>query len=73
VVACAVQQEKCVRSKSTPTDLVTEADQQVEDLIISTLRSRYPEHRCTFGDSIHTHTHTHIPGNRTWNIFLISL
>ncbi|XP_062847264.1 inositol monophosphatase 2 [Trichomycterus rosablanca] len=41
----AVNQEKQVSSKSTPTDLVTEADHQVEELIISTLREKFPSHR----------------------------
>ncbi|KAL2085459.1 hypothetical protein ACEWY4_018779 [Coilia grayii] len=45
VVQEAVKQEKQVSSKSTPTDLVTEADQQVEDLIISTLKDKFPSHR----------------------------
>ncbi|XP_016296098.1 inositol monophosphatase 2-like [Sinocyclocheilus anshuiensis] len=45
VVQSAVKQEKQVSSKSTPTDLVTEADHQVEELIISTLREQYPSHR----------------------------
>ncbi|TRY98054.1 hypothetical protein DNTS_004432 [Danionella cerebrum] len=45
VVSCAVNQEKQVSSKSTPTDLVTETDHQVEELIISTLRQKYPTHR----------------------------
>lgn len=45
VVLAAVKREKRVSSKSTPTDLVTEADQQVEQLIISTLKERYPTHR----------------------------
>ncbi|XP_062377436.1 inositol monophosphatase 2 [Sardina pilchardus] len=45
VVQEAVKQEKLVSTKSTPTDLVTEADQQVEDLIISTLREKFPSHR----------------------------
>uniref|UniRef100_A0A672LZG0 Inositol-1-monophosphatase n=1 Tax=Sinocyclocheilus grahami TaxID=75366 RepID=A0A672LZG0_SINGR len=43
-VQSAVKQEKQVSSKSTPTDLVTEADHQVEELIISTLREKYPSH-----------------------------
>ncbi|XP_026861758.2 inositol monophosphatase 2 isoform X1 [Electrophorus electricus] len=45
VVQEAVKQEKRVSSKSTPTDLVTEADHQVEELIISTLREKFPSHR----------------------------
>ncbi|KAJ8010603.1 hypothetical protein DPEC_G00076780 [Dallia pectoralis] len=45
LVQVAAKQEKNVSTKSTPTDLVTEADQQVEDLIISTLRDRFPSHK----------------------------
>ncbi|CAB1341146.1 unnamed protein product [Coregonus sp. 'balchen'] len=45
VVQEAVKHEKNVSTKSTPTDLVTEADQQVEELIISTLRDKFPSHR----------------------------
>lgn len=45
VVQEAVKHEKSVSTKSTPTDLVTEADQQVEELIISTLRDKFPSHR----------------------------
>ncbi|MCJ8728270.1 hypothetical protein PDJAM_G00002470 [Pangasius djambal] len=45
MVRVSVMQEKRVSSKSTPTDLVTEADQHVEELIISTLREKFPSHR----------------------------
>ncbi|XP_018596508.1 inositol monophosphatase 2 isoform X2 [Scleropages formosus] len=45
VVLEAVKQEKHVSTKSTPTDLVTEADRLVEELIISTLRESFPSHR----------------------------
>lgn len=45
MVRVSVMQEKRVSSKSTPTDLVTEADQHVEQMIISTLREKFPSHR----------------------------
>ncbi|KAI5106544.1 inositol monophosphatase 2 [Silurus meridionalis] len=44
MVRVCVMQEKRVSSKSTPTDLVTEADQHVEEMIISTLREKFPSH-----------------------------
>ncbi|CAM4720679.1 unnamed protein product [Leuciscus chuanchicus] len=68
VVACAVQQEKCVRSKSTPTDLVTEADQQVEELIISTLRSRFPDHRFIGEESSAAGVKCELTDSPTWII-----
>ncbi|KAI1888973.1 hypothetical protein AGOR_G00174280 [Albula goreensis] len=45
VVREAVKQEKRISTKSTPVDLVTEADHLVEELIISTLREKFPSHR----------------------------
>ncbi|XP_029548801.1 inositol monophosphatase 2-like [Salmo trutta] len=45
VVQEAVKHKKNVSTKSTPIYLVTEADQQVEELIISTLRDKFPSHR----------------------------
>ncbi|XP_046880174.1 inositol monophosphatase 2-like [Hypomesus transpacificus] len=41
----AGRKEQRVTSKATPTDLVTEADQLLEEFIISTLRDRFPSHR----------------------------
>ena len=37
--------EKIVETKLCSTDLVTETDRNVEDFIISSLRSKYPTHR----------------------------
>ncbi|MBN3310964.1 IMPA2 monophosphatase, partial [Amia calva] len=45
VIQEAVKHDKCVSTKSTAADLVTETDHQVEELIISTLRDKYPSHR----------------------------
>uniref|UniRef100_A0A671MJN2 inositol-phosphate phosphatase n=1 Tax=Sinocyclocheilus anshuiensis TaxID=1608454 RepID=A0A671MJN2_9TELE len=59
VVQSAVKQEKQVSSKSTPTDLVTEADHQVEELIISTLREQYPSHRYKHTQTPLTQVQTH--------------
>uniref|UniRef100_A0AAR2K0Q9 Inositol-1-monophosphatase n=2 Tax=Pygocentrus nattereri TaxID=42514 RepID=A0AAR2K0Q9_PYGNA len=64
----AVKQEKSVSSKSTPTDLVTEADQQVEDLIISTLRERFPSHRFIGEESSAAGEKCVLTDNPTWII-----
>lgn len=45
VVLTAFQQEKEVKLKSSPADLVTETDQRVETIILSAIRSQYPQHR----------------------------
>ena len=37
--------QKTVEIKSCEVDLVTETDQEVENLLISSLKSRYPEHK----------------------------
>jgi hypothetical protein len=37
-----------VDSKSCDIDLVTETDKQVEELIISNLKSEFPDHRYAF-------------------------
>ena len=54
----AGRKEQRVTSKATPTDLVTEADQLLEEFIISTLRDRFPSHRYTSHTHVHTHVHT---------------
>ncbi|XP_051537914.1 inositol monophosphatase 2-like isoform X1 [Myxocyprinus asiaticus] len=68
VVQSAVKQEKRVSSKSTPTDLVTEADHQVEELIISTLRERYPSHRFIGEESSAAGEKCELTDSPTWII-----
>lgn len=45
VVREAFYKEKTIDTKSCGTDLVTETDKQVEDLIIGTLKQNFPSHR----------------------------
>ncbi|KAG7999554.1 Serine/threonine-protein kinase RIO1 [Nibea albiflora] len=45
IVLSAFQQQKEVKLKSSPADLVTETDQRVEKILISAIRNKYPEHR----------------------------
>lgn len=42
----ALQKDITIMQKSSPVDLVTETDQKVEQLIISSLKEKYPTHRC---------------------------
>jgi len=42
----AFAEKKEVLTKTTYADLVTETDKNVEDLIIGSLRKRFPTHRC---------------------------
>ncbi|XP_043081662.1 inositol monophosphatase 2 isoform X2 [Puntigrus tetrazona] len=68
MVQSAVKQEKQVSSKSTPTDLVTEADHQVEELIISTLREKYPSHRFIGEESSAAGVKCELTDDPTWII-----
>lgn len=45
IVLAAFDQQKNVKLKSSPADLVTETDQQVEKTLISAIRNKYPRHR----------------------------
>ncbi|XP_027005849.1 inositol monophosphatase 2 isoform X3 [Tachysurus fulvidraco] len=68
MVRGSVMQEKRVSSKSTPTDLVTEVDQQVEEVIISTLRDKFPSHRFIGEESSAAGEKCVLTDNPTWII-----
>lgn len=42
----ALHKDISVMEKSSPVDLVTETDQRVEQLIISSIKEKFPAHRC---------------------------
>lgn len=44
----ALQKDISIMEKSSPVDLVTETDQKVEQLIISSIKEKYPTHRSCF-------------------------
>lgn len=46
VIREALQKDIDVMEKSSPVDLVTETDQRVEQLIISSIKEKFPTHRC---------------------------
>lgn len=41
----ALQNDISVMQKSSPVDLVTETDQKVEQLIITSIKEKFPTHR----------------------------
>ena len=41
----ALHRDKAVTEKSSSTDMVTETDREVEKLIVSTLKQKFPAHR----------------------------
>uniref|UniRef100_H3AKK7 Inositol-1-monophosphatase n=1 Tax=Latimeria chalumnae TaxID=7897 RepID=H3AKK7_LATCH len=45
VIREALKKEMSVMLKSSPADLVTETDQKVESMIISTIKEKFPSHR----------------------------
>lgn len=45
VIREALQKDISVMEKSSPVDLVTETDQRVEQLIISSIKKKFPAHR----------------------------
>lgn len=45
MVCAALKEEVSVMVKSSPADLVTVTDQKVEEMIISSIKEKYPTHR----------------------------
>ncbi|XP_065828515.1 inositol monophosphatase 1-like [Oscarella lobularis] len=54
--------------KGWSTDLVTETDTQVENLIISTLKERFPNHSFIGEESVSEGAHCELTDNPTWMI-----
>ncbi|KAM9552838.1 inositol monophosphatase 2-like [Salvelinus alpinus] len=63
-----VVKHKNVSTKSTPIYLVTEADQQVEELVISTLRDKFPSHRFIGEESSAAGEKCILTDRPSWNI-----
>uniref|UniRef100_A0A3P8Q1Y9 Inositol-1-monophosphatase n=1 Tax=Astatotilapia calliptera TaxID=8154 RepID=A0A3P8Q1Y9_ASTCA len=68
VVLTAFQQEKEVKLKSSPADLVTETDQRVETIILSAIRSQYPQHRFIGEESVAAGERVELTDLPTWII-----
>ncbi|XP_059200808.1 inositol monophosphatase 1-like [Centropristis striata] len=68
VVLTAFQQQKDVKLKSSPADLVTETDQRVEKILIAAIRNRYPEHRFIGEESVAAGERVELTDHPTWII-----
>ncbi|XP_072013954.1 inositol monophosphatase 1-like [Amphiura filiformis] len=64
----AFLEEKRIECKSSAVDLVTETDKHVEDLIISTLKKKYPTHSFIGEESTAAGKHCEWTDNPTWII-----
>ncbi|XP_017543736.1 inositol monophosphatase 1-like isoform X3 [Pygocentrus nattereri] len=64
----ALQREISVREKSSPVDLVTETDQKVEELIISSIREKFPTHSFIGEESVAAGAPSALTDGPTWII-----
>ncbi|XP_049422029.1 inositol monophosphatase 1-like [Epinephelus fuscoguttatus] len=64
----ALQKDIAVMQKSSPVDLVTETDQKVEQLIISTIKEKYPTHSFIGEESVAAGAPSMLTDNPTWII-----
>ncbi|XP_054483124.1 inositol monophosphatase 1-like [Anoplopoma fimbria] len=68
IVLSAFQQQKEVKLKSSPADLVTETDQRVEKILISAIRNKYPQHRFIGEESVAAGERLELTDSPTWII-----
>nr|XP_020473117.1 inositol monophosphatase 1-like [Monopterus albus]XP_020473118.1 inositol monophosphatase 1-like [Monopterus albus] len=64
----ALQKHIAIMQKSAPDDLVTETDQKVEQLIISSIREKYPTHSFIGEESVAAGAPSVLTDNPTWII-----
>uniref|UniRef100_A0A1A8L9N7 Inositol-1-monophosphatase n=1 Tax=Nothobranchius pienaari TaxID=704102 RepID=A0A1A8L9N7_9TELE len=64
----ALQKDIAVMQKSSPVDLVTETDQKVEQLIISSIKEKYPAHSFIGEESVAAGAPSVLTDNPTWII-----
>ncbi|XP_040922303.1 inositol monophosphatase 2 [Toxotes jaculatrix] len=64
----ALQKDITVMEKSSPVDLVTETDQKVEQLIISSIKEKYPTHSFIGEESVAAGAPSVLTDNPTWII-----
>ncbi|XP_048385999.1 inositol monophosphatase 1 isoform X1 [Stegostoma tigrinum] len=68
VICDALRKEKNVQVKSSPADLVTETDQNVEKMIIGTLKEKFPSHSFIGEESVADGAASILTDNPTWII-----
>uniref|UniRef100_W5KGC6 Inositol-1-monophosphatase n=1 Tax=Astyanax mexicanus TaxID=7994 RepID=W5KGC6_ASTMX len=64
----ALQRDKSIVEKSSPVDLVTETDQKVEELIISSIKKKYPTHSFIGEESVAAGAPSILTDDPTWII-----
>ncbi|XP_010770734.1 inositol monophosphatase 1-like [Notothenia coriiceps] len=68
VIREALQKDITVMQKSSPVDLVTETDQRVEQLIISSIKEKYPTHSFIGEESVAAGAPSVLTDDPTWII-----
>ncbi|XP_060679603.1 inositol monophosphatase 1 [Hemiscyllium ocellatum] len=68
VICDALRKEQTVQIKSSPADLVTETDQNVEKMIIGTLKEKFPSHSFIGEESVADGAASVLTDNPTWII-----
>ncbi|XP_041103116.1 inositol monophosphatase 1-like [Polyodon spathula] len=68
VILEALKNQISVMSKSSPVDLVTETDQKVESMIISSIREKFPTHSFIGEESVAAGAASILTDNPTWII-----
>uniref|UniRef100_UPI00398EC42D inositol monophosphatase 1 n=1 Tax=Pristiophorus japonicus TaxID=55135 RepID=UPI00398EC42D len=68
VICEALKKEQIVQIKSSPVDLVTETDQNVEKMILCTLKEKFPSHSFIGEESVADGAASVLTDNPTWII-----
>ncbi|XP_046880346.1 inositol monophosphatase 1-like [Hypomesus transpacificus] len=68
MIRAALQKDIAIMQKSSPVDLVTETDQKVEQLIISSIKEKYPTHSFIGEESVAAGDPSILTDNPTWII-----
>ncbi|XP_053571136.1 inositol monophosphatase 1 [Bombina bombina] len=68
VICSALKEEVSIMLKSSPADLVTETDQKVEEMIISSIKEKFPSHSFIGEESVAAGKESILTDNPTWII-----
>ncbi|XP_056155422.1 inositol monophosphatase 1-like [Lampris incognitus] len=68
IIREAMAKDITIMQKSSPVDLVTETDQKVEQLIIASIREKYPSHSFIGEESVAAGARSILTDNPTWII-----
>ncbi|KAM4689387.1 inositol monophosphatase 1 [Discoglossus pictus] len=68
VICAALKEEVSIMTKSSPADLVTATDQKVEEMLISSIKEKYPSHSFIGEESVAAGKDSILTDNPTWII-----